>query len=87
MKKVSFISIFGCSLAMTACSHIPFVHHKEKKIGMPNPASEYCIQQGGKLRHLKDAFGNEFNNCKLPNGQEQNEWDLYRQTHQDPNTL
>lgn len=49
---------------------------------MANPASQYCVEQGGKLRKLKDAFGNISYNCKLPNGVEKNEWDLYRETRE-----
>lgn len=66
-----------CGLILSACSHSP----TKKTLQMANPASQYCIEQGGKLHPLKDAFGNQTNNCKLPKGLEKDEWDLYRETH------
>ncbi|MFT4020402.1 MAG: DUF333 domain-containing protein [Acinetobacter sp.] len=85
-KPMALTAVIATSVLMTACAHLPFGHKDKqklpKKLDMPNPASEYCLQQGGKLKRLKDAYGNSFNNCKLPHGKEQNEWDLYRSTHQ-----
>lgn len=42
-----------------------------------NPASEYCIQQGGKLVQTTLPEGEEYQNCKLPNGEEIEERKLY----------
>ena len=77
MKKLVLLGLATTSMFLAACSHNP----SKKELAMANPASKYCLEQGGKLRPLKDAYGNESFNCKLPNGHEQNEWDLYRQTH------
>ncbi|KCX37138.1 hypothetical protein J577_1914 [Acinetobacter sp. 263903-1] len=48
---------------------------------MPNPASKYCIKQGGKLIPQKNKDGGEYALCQLPNGQTIEEWELFRKDH------
>lgn len=48
------------------------------KTGLPNPASVYCVEQGGNLTIRKDAAGNEFGICTFPNGTSCEEWAFYR---------
>jgi putative hemolysin len=48
------------------------------KTGLPNPASVYCVEQGGNLTIRKDAAGNEFGICNFPNGTSCEEWAFYR---------
>lgn len=45
-----------------------------------NPASEYCISQGGTSEIRKDKDGAEFGVCKLANGEEREEGSLYRES-------
>ena len=45
-----------------------------------NPAGEYCISQGGTSEIRKDKDGAEFGVCKLTNGEEREEWSLYRES-------
>lgn len=68
------------STVLSACDSVPHVND-EKLIGMPNPASEYCIKQGGKLLSQKDKQGDEYALCQLPNGQTIEEWKLFRKDH------
>ena len=51
------------------------------KIGMPNPASKYCISQGGKLVMKKDQNGNSYGVCKLKTGEEIEEWQYFRENN------
>lgn len=53
----------------------------EQREGIGNPASEYCIQQGGKLEVKKDDEGNEYALCHLPDGTIVEEWALFRSRH------
>ena len=46
-------------------------------IGMSNPASEFCIQQGGKLEIRQEAEG-EAGYCHLPDGRVVEEWAFFR---------
>lgn len=50
------------------------------KVGLANPASVFCIQQGGKLRMEKTQQG-EHAMCILANGQAIEEWAYFRQHH------
>ncbi|HHG0704157.1 TPA: DUF333 domain-containing protein [Klebsiella pneumoniae] len=71
MKKV----ILTVSVMLAAgCSA-----HQEHKptIGMANPASVYCVKQGGKLDIVKTDKG-EVGYCTLPSGERLEEWALYR---------
>ena len=44
---------------------------------LANPASVFCVQQGGKLRPQPDGR----NYCRLPNGRVVDEWDYFRAQH------
>ena len=50
---------------------------QEPAIGMANPASEFCIQQGGHLEIRKEADG-EVGYCHLPDGRVVEEWAFFR---------
>lgn len=91
MKKTwsFFALIIGTALATTACTQNP-VHTsstakpaKEVQVGMPNPASQYCLEQGGKLNIVKTEAG-EVGMCLLPDGSEVEEWDFFRKNHPQP---
>jgi putative hemolysin len=46
-------------------------------VGMPNPASQYCEEQGGKLE-IRDEAGGQVGYCIFPDGSECEEWAFYR---------
>ena len=54
---------------------------QETPIGLPNPASVYCIEQGGALETRADADGNQSGFCVFPDGSEKNQWDFWRENH------
>jgi eight-cysteine-cluster-containing protein len=47
-------------------------------IQMPNPASVYCEQHGGKSKIRTDPLGNQYGVCIFPDGSECEEWAYYR---------
>lgn len=49
-------------------------------VGMANPASVYCLQQGGTLNPVQTPRGVR-TECKLPRGEVIDEWTLYRRDH------
>lgn len=55
---------------------------EQKMIGMANPASVYCEEQGGKSVSRKDKDGNEYGVCQMKDGKEVDEWEYYRQNNQ-----
>lgn len=68
-------------LPITACTSIDQSQSSATKIGLANPASEYCIAQGGKLL-IKNEHNGQVGYCTLPNGTEMEEWALYRASQQ-----
>lgn len=48
------------------------------KAGLANPASTYCVQQGGRLDLRKDAAGNVSGICVFQDGRACEEWALFR---------
>ena len=52
--------------------------HDTAPVGMANPASVYCVQQGGKSEIRKNQDGSEYGMCILPDGKEVEEWAYYR---------
>ncbi|NYT64879.1 DUF333 domain-containing protein [Alcaligenaceae bacterium] len=49
-------------------------------IGMPNPASVYCIERLGTLDIQERADG-QVTMCVLPDGSSVEEWEFYRRNH------
>lgn len=49
--------------------------------GAANPASEFCVKQGGKLEIKKDKDGAEYALCHLPDGTVVEEWEYFRQNN------
>ncbi len=80
-----------CALAVSGCdiltggsteSEIPEatsdVSGEGGMIGMANPASVYCEDQGYTLEIRSDAEGNEYGVCIFPDGSECEEWAFFR---------
>ncbi|AVG14724.1 MULTISPECIES: putative hemolysin [Chromobacteriaceae] len=64
------------ALLLAACAQNP--PPQPQAVGMANPASVHCVKQGGKLLPQKDASGNEYALCQLPDGRAVEEWTLFR---------
>ncbi|QIW15290.1 hemolysin [Pasteurellaceae bacterium RH1A] len=64
------------SLTLAACSN---QENSAPIVGMANPASVFCQQQGGKSEVKKDAQGNEYALCHLPDGRVVEEWEFFHQ--------
>lgn len=65
----------GLCLVLVGCSSAPA--SKAPILGMANPASVYCTEQGGKLSIKNEANG-QVGYCHLPNGQVVEEWAFFR---------
>lgn len=42
-----------------------------------NPASEFCVEQGGKVE-IVDEAGGQLGYCSLPDGRRVEEWEYFR---------
>ncbi|TCK01774.1 putative hemolysin [Volucribacter psittacicida] len=77
MIKRNFI--ISLSLILFACGNINQSETVPTMVGIANPASVYCEQQGGKSTISVNEEGSEYGLCILPNGKQVDEWDFYRQ--------
>ena len=73
-------------VAITIVAVLALVYFKSPSMQIANPASEYCIQQGGTLQIVKDKHGNEIGMCKLPDGTVREEWEFFRSQNQQDET-
>lgn len=79
MKKTIYILLAVTATGLTACSNIANkTEPNPMKINMANPASQYCVNQGGELKIKTDAEGGQSGYCYLPNGQVVEEWEFMR---------
>ena len=54
---------------------------EQKMIGMANPASVYCVEQGGESITKQNKDRSEYGICKFKDGKEVDEWEFYRKNH------
>lgn len=62
-------------LLLSACGSAPAPEQTPAQIA--NPASAYCVSQGGTLEIVTNADG-QVGMCHLPDGSVVEEWELYR---------
>ena len=75
MKKTLLLG--GMIVSLAACSSTPSSNTVPSQVGMANPASQYCVEQGGQL-DVKNENNGQVGYCKLPDGQVIEEWELFR---------
>lgn len=73
MKKTMLFGLLA--LALSACTTTPQSETDAPKTGSANPASAYCVNQGGKLEIRTESNG-QVGYCHLKNGQVVEEWEL-----------
>ena len=73
MKKTMLFGLLA--FALSACTTTPQSETEAPKIGSANPASAYCVNQGGKLEIRTESNG-QVGYCHLKNGQVVEEWEL-----------
>lgn len=81
MKFLNLTMLSTVCIGLTACHVVPTSKQNEPVIGMPNPASVYCVEKGGKSIAKKHEDGGEYALCELPSGQIIEEWKLFHQDH------
>lgn len=71
---LSALVISGCTFGPTGQSPQP----SDTNSQMPNPASVYCEQNGGKVELEQDASGGVKGICIFADGSECDEWAYFR---------
>jgi len=66
--------ISGCGAPTARPTEIP----TPTPVGLPNPASAYCEEQGYTVEIRTDASGGQYGVCVFPGGNECEEWAYYR---------
>lgn len=77
MLKTTVLGMLVAGLAACATPNNNETGELVPKIGMANPASEYCVKQGGQLE-IKNEENGQVGYCRLANGQVVEEWALFR---------
>jgi hypothetical protein len=66
--------ILAAALSLLALTAVPA---PAQVVGLPNPASTFCVEAGGTLV-INDTATGQVGNCILPGGLAVDEWALYR---------
>lgn len=81
MKKIIMLGAIMALISGCASTQPAQTTETTPKLGMPNPASAYCIEQGGKLEIRNEANG-QVGYCHLPSGDVVEEWAYFRSQQQ-----
>ncbi|RIA36613.1 hypothetical protein DFR49_3896 [Hephaestia caeni] len=76
MMKMRGLFLAGCLVAIGGCS-APDATEAPPKTGIANPASEFCVQQGGRVE-IRDGANGQTGFCHLPDGKVIEEWEYFR---------
>ena len=77
----AFTRIAAPFFALGCTASVGLTEPASSSAQLANPASTYCLQQGGQLTLQKDAAGNASGLCTLPDGTVIDEWALFRRDH------
>jgi putative hemolysin len=75
-KTLFTLLMLTCIVHLASCSSGQ--NSPTPEPNMPNPASAYCEQNGGKLEFRQDAAGGVSGICIFPDGSECDEWAYFR---------
>lgn len=77
-KKIDSKIIFLFLLCFAVCIFLfKFKSQASNQIGLPNPASKYCVEKGYKLEIRTNPDGSQYGVCIFPDGSECEEWAYY----------
>lgn len=77
MRTRSLVLLTITAFAAAACTPKP-EPVTPPRIGMPNPASVHCIEQGGSSKTRTLSTGGEYGVCVFEDGRQCQEWPLFR---------
>ena len=76
-KLITLIILFSLALLATACAPTTPTEIIEP-VGLPNPASQNCLDQGGTLTILERGDGGQYGVCFFEDNRQCEEWALMR---------
>jgi putative hemolysin len=78
MTRKSLLTLMTLAVTVLSAACSPKQASPTPAAGMPNPASVYCEQNGGRLDLRQDASGGVAGVCVFPDGSECEEWAYFR---------
>lgn len=79
VQHLVFALALSAAVLLAACTAAPTpAPTATPAVGLPNPASVFCQEQGGQLKIERDAAGNESGLCLFPDGSQCEEWAFLR---------
>lgn len=72
---VGALLVAGCGKTATPAFESPL---PTPAAGLPNPASQFCVDQGYELEIRTAGDGSQAGYCQFPDGSECDEWAYYR---------
>jgi putative hemolysin len=75
--SLGMLVLAACGGTETPATDVPSVEESEPTVGLPNPASVHCEEQGYKLE-MREEAGGTVGYCLFPDGSECEEWAYYR---------
>jgi putative hemolysin len=81
MRWVLLVLLILMAASLSACggepSPVPTADTFQSPLNLANPASKYCVDQGGRLE-IRDEVGGQTGYCVFEDGSECEEWAFYR---------
>jgi putative hemolysin len=79
IKMIPLIILTGIALLAAACaSTTPTPTEVIEPVGLPNPASQNCLDQGGDLVMMQRGDGGQYGVCFFEDNRQCEEWALMR---------
>ena len=86
MKKISITLIILASLAILVAACAPTTPEEPtippaeaiEPVGLPNPASQNCLDQGGTLTIMERGDGGQYGVCFFEDNRQCEEWAMFR---------
>lgn len=77
-RMISILGAAGLLLLAGSCSQTPTAQDAPSQADLPNPASQYCVDQGYTLEIVTAADGSQSGICRFPDGSTCEEWAFFR---------
>jgi putative hemolysin len=77
MKRKLIVGTILMGVLLAACTSVQ-PETEQQEVGMPNPASVFCEENGGTLEIREDATGGQYGVCIFSDGSECEEWAYFR---------
>lgn len=82
MKKTSLMMAMAVTAVLAGCSTYEGATRSTEYTSAANPASVYCVQQGGELETMTEN-GERVTYCVLSDNERVEQWEYYRDHHQE----